>query len=51
MRALAIGSEAVETPSLLWGLLAGELSLALLLLCSDRLPAVLIRSLQLFLRF
>ncbi len=43
--------EAIEAPNLLWGLLAGEISLALLLLASDRLPAVLIRSLQLFLRF
>jgi hypothetical protein len=50
-KALAIGLEAVEVPNLLWGLLAGELSLALLLLGSDRLPFVLIRSLQLFLRF
>jgi hypothetical protein len=50
-KALAIGLEAIETPNLLWGLLAGELSLVLLLLGSDRLPPVLIRSLQLFLRF
>ena len=50
-KALAIGLEAFETPNLLWGLLAGELSLTLLLPGSDRLPAVLIRSLQLFLRF
>jgi hypothetical protein len=50
-KALAIGLEAIEAPNLLWGLLAGELSLALLLLGSDRLPPVLIRSLQLFLRF
>jgi hypothetical protein len=50
-KAIAIGLEAFEVPNLLWGLLAGELSLALLLLASDRLPAILIRSLQLFLRF
>ena len=50
-KALAIGLEAIETPNLLWGLLAGELSLVLLLLASDKLPSVLIRSLQLFLRF
>jgi hypothetical protein len=50
-KALAIGLEAFEAPNLLWGLLAGELSLAFLLLTSDRLPSVLIRSLQLFLRF
>ncbi len=50
-KALAIGLEAMEAPNLLWGLLAGELSLFLLLLASDKLPPVLIRSLQLFLRF
>jgi hypothetical protein len=50
-KALAIGLEAIEVPSLLWGLAAGEVSLALLLLGSDKLPSVLIRSLQLFLRF
>ena len=50
-KALAIGLEAIEVPNLLWGLLAGEAALALLLLGSDRLPSVLIRSLQLFLRF
>jgi len=50
-KALAIGREAFEVPNLLGGLLAGELCLALLLLASDRLPSVLIRSLQLFLRF
>lgn len=50
-KALAIGLEAFEAPNLLWGLLAGELSLSLLMAASDRLPALLIRSLQLFLRF
>ena len=50
-KALAIGREAFETSHLLWGLAAGEVSLALLLLASDKLPPVLIRSLQLFLRF
>jgi hypothetical protein len=50
-KAIALGLEAIEVPNLLWGLLAGELCLALLLLGSDRLPSVLIRSLQLFLRF
>ena len=50
-KALAVGREAFEVPNLLGGLLAGELCLALLLLSSDRLPSVLIRSLQLFLRF
>ena len=50
-KALAIGLEAIEAPNLLLGMLAGELSLFLVLLASDRLPSVLIRSLQLFLRF
>ena len=50
-KAVAIGLEAFEVGNLLWGLLAGELSLALLLLSSDKVPLVLIRSLQLFLRF
>jgi hypothetical protein len=50
-KALAVGLEAFEAPNLLWGVLAGELTLAALLLSSDRLPSVLIRSLQLFLRF
>ena len=50
-KALAVGLEAFEAPNLLWGMLASELSLAVLLLWSDRLPSVLIRSLQLFLRF
>jgi len=50
-KAFAIGKEALEAPDLLWGALVGELGLAGLLLWSDRLPSVLIRSLQLFLRF
>ena len=50
-KALAIGLEAIEVPSLLWGLLAGELCFAFLLAASDRLPSVLIQSLQFFLRF
>lgn len=50
-KALAIGLEALEVPNLLWGLLAGEISLVLLAAASDKLPGVLIRSLQLFLRF
>ena len=50
-KALAIGLEALEVPNLLWGLLAGEISLVLAAAASDRLPEVLIRSLQLFLRF
>ena len=38
-------------PSALWTLLVGELALGSLLLYSDRLPLILVRSLQLFLRF
>jgi len=50
-KVLALRSQALEASSLLPGLLAGELAFALLLLASDRLPSVLIRSLQIFLRF
>jgi len=50
-KALAIGREAYEASHLFWVLAAGEASLALLLLASDRLPSILVRSLQLFLRF
>ncbi len=50
-KALAIGRESLEASHLLWGLAAGEVSIALLLLSSDRLPSILVRSLQLFLRF
>ena len=50
-KALAIGREAYEASHLFWVLAVGEASLALLLLASDRLPPILVRSLQLFLRF
>jgi hypothetical protein len=39
------------TPAVLWSLLVGELAIGSLLFLSDRLPQVLVRSLQLFLRF
>ena len=38
-------------PGVLWSLLLGELAIGSLLFLSDRLPPVLLRSLQLFLRF
>jgi hypothetical protein len=38
-------------PAALWSLLVGELAIGSLLLLSDKLPLVLVRSLQLFLRF
>jgi hypothetical protein len=44
-------SEAAELPLAPWALLLGELAAAFLLLTSDRLPPVLLQSLQLFLRF
>ena len=47
----AAGVAVVLAAACLWGLLAGEISLVLLAAASDRLPTVLIRSLQLFLRF
>jgi hypothetical protein len=50
-KALALGLEVLEVPNLLWGLLAGEIALVFAVAASDRLPEVLIRSLQLFLRF
>jgi hypothetical protein len=51
MRALAIRRDVLEATQLLWVLAAAEVSLALTLLASDRLPSILVRSLQLFLRF
>ena len=50
-KALAIRRDAIEASHLLWALAAAEVSLALTLLASDRLPSILVRSLQLFLRF
>jgi hypothetical protein len=48
---LAISASDISTPLVLWALLAGELVIASCLLLSDRLPSVLVASLQLFLRF
>jgi hypothetical protein len=44
-------TDALEAPLAPWALLAGELAAGFLLLLSDRLPPVLLQSLQLFLRF
>jgi len=38
-------------PAVLWSLLVGELAIGTLLLLSDKLPPILVQSLQLFLRF
>jgi hypothetical protein len=50
-KALAIRRDVLEAIQPLWVLAAAEVSLALTLLASDRLPSILVRSLQLFLRF
>jgi hypothetical protein len=48
---LAVSAADLGTPTVLWSLLLGELVIGLLMTVSDRLPSVLVRSLQLFLRF
>jgi hypothetical protein len=48
---LAASAADLGTPAVLWSLLLGELAISSLLLLSDKLPPVLVRSLQLFLRF
>ena len=53
-KALTIPKQAVATPGttgLAWALLLGELAAATLLVASGRLPEILLRSLQVFLRF
>jgi len=50
-KALTIPLQVVSTPGLSWALLAGELLAAALLVASGRLPGILLRSLQIFLRF
>lgn len=50
-RALAVATADLGTPAVLWSLFAGELAIGFLLILSGRLPAVLVRSLRLFLRF
>ena len=48
---LAATAADLGTPVVLWSLLLVELAIALLMAVSDRLPSVLVGSLQLFLRF
>jgi hypothetical protein len=47
----ALTLEAAPVSTLAWALLLAETAAALLLFSSDRVPAFLVRSLQLFLRF
>jgi hypothetical protein len=47
----AIAWERYDASALLWAALVGELVAAVLLLASRNVPPVLLRSLQLFLRF
>ena len=48
---LPLPTVAAQTQGLAWALLLGELAAAALLLASGRLPLILLRSLQIFLRF
>jgi len=50
-KALAATVSDLGTPIVLWSFLVSELAAGGLLLLSGRLPSVLVRSLQLFLRF
>jgi hypothetical protein len=50
-RALTSAAADFGTPAALWSLIVGELAIGSLLVVSDRLPLILVRSLQLFLRF
>lgn len=50
-RVQALTLEIPQAPSLAWSLLLAEIVAAVLLFSSGRVPAVLVRSLQLFLRF
>jgi len=43
--------EHAQAPLLPWALLLAELAAAVLLICAGRVPDLLVRSLQLFLRF
>jgi len=49
--AVAIARQRFDASALLWAALAGEFLAAISLLTSGRVPPVLLRSLQLFLRF
>jgi len=50
-RVQAITLDFPQAPSLAWSLLFAEIVAAVLLFSSGQVPAVLVRSLQLFLRF
>ena len=50
-KTLTIPLQAVLAPGLAWAILAAELLATTLLVASDRLPGILLRSLQVFLRF
>ncbi len=50
-RAQALAADFTHAPSLAWSLLFAELAAAALLFFSGRVPEVLVRGLQLFLRF
>lgn len=47
----AVPLEIAQAPLLPWALLLAELTAAALLFSAGRMPALLVRSLQLFLRF
>ena len=48
---LTVPATDLATPLVLWSLLLSELAITSCLMLSGRLPSVLVRSLQLFLRF
>jgi hypothetical protein len=50
-RVQAIALDFSQAPSLAWSLLFAEVAAAALLFSSGGIPAILVRSLQLFLRF
>lgn len=50
-KAQAVPLELTQVPLLPWALLLAEMAAAVLLFSSGRVPDVLVRSLQLFLRF
>ena len=50
-KALALPAADLGAPAVIWSLLAGEFAISCLLLLSGKLPPLLVRSLQLFLRF
>ena len=50
-RVQSLALDLPQAPSLVWSLLIAEILAAALLFSSGQVPAVLVRSLQLFLRF